>query len=193
MEVNVKKIDGNWDLGYSLDKHVLQSTYTGTNQWGHPTFDNKRSEVGEALYQLKYQLDYQQIPNIANQISVSLSKYFSSANLVVPMPPSKQRLRQPVVEIARAVAQNMGIPCYENFLIKAGGTPQMKDIGSREEKVEALLKAFTINDILGSGQYDILIVDDLYDSGSSLEVATKLLKTCGKVRNVYVATATRAH
>ena len=29
MEVNVQPIHGNWDLGYSLDKHVLSSVYLG--------------------------------------------------------------------------------------------------------------------------------------------------------------------
>jgi len=191
MEVNVQRINGNWDLGYSLDKHVLSSTYIGDNQWGHPEFDTTRSEVGEALYQLKYRSDFNQVTSIANQLSTSLSQYFSSACLVIPMPPSKQRARQPVVEIARALASNMGIPCYENLLLKNQDTPQMKDIEDREEKVETLVQAFAINDSLGEGQYDVLIIDDLYDSGSSLEAATRVLREYGKIRNIYVATATR--
>ncbi|MDT0499521.1 MULTISPECIES: ComF family protein [unclassified Halomonas] len=193
MEVNVQRINGNWDLGYSLDKHVLSSTYIGDNQWGHPEFDTTRSEVGEALYQLKYRSNFNQVASIASQLSTSLSQYFSSACLVIPMPPSKQRARQPVVEIARALARNMGIPCYENLLLKNQDTPQMKDIENREEKVETLVQAFAINDSLGEGQYDVLIVDDLYDSGSSLEAATRVLREYGKIRNVYVATATRKH
>lgn len=193
MQVNVQRINGIWNLGYSLDKHVLHSTCIGHNQWGHPEFDTTRSEVGEAIYQLKYRSDYNQIQHIANQMSSSLSRYFSSASLVIPMPPSKQRTTQPVVEIARLVATDMGIPCYENLLVKTLSTPQMKDIGSREEKINTLLKAFSVNDVLGEGSYDVLIVDDLYDSGSSLEAATRVLKGYTKIRNVYVATATRKH
>lgn len=191
MEVNVQRINGNWDLGYSLDKHVLSSTYIGDNQWGHPEFDTTRSEVGEALFQLKYRSDFKQVTNIANQLSTSLSQYFPSACLVIPMPPSKQRTRQPVVEIARAVASNMGIPCYENLLQKNQDTPQMKDIQDREEKVETLVQAFSINDSLNEGLYDVLIIDDLFDTGSSLEAATRVLREYRKVRNIYVATATR--
>ena len=193
MEVNIQRINGNWDLGYSLDKHVIRSVYLGENQWGHPDFDTTRSEVGEALYQLKYRSDYSQITSIANQLSNSLSEYFSSTCLVVPMPPSKQRARQPVIEIAQLVARNMGIPCYDNLLIKTENTPQMKDIENRDEKVSTLVRAFSINDLLGAGQYDILIIDDLYDTGSSLEAATRVLKEYSKIRNIYVATATRKH
>ncbi|WP_077343606.1 ComF family protein [Pseudocolwellia agarivorans] len=191
MEVNIQKINGNWDLGYSLDKHVLQSIYLGENQWGHAEFDTTRSEVGEALFLLKYRSDYTKIPEIANQISESLSQYFSTACLVIPMPASKQRARQPVREIALKVAENMKIPCLENLLIKSVNTPQMKDIDSREDKVNTLVEAFAINDVLGDGDYDILIVDDLYDTGSSLEAATKVLREYSKIRNIYVATATR--
>ena len=31
MKNAVMKIEGNWDLGYVLDKHVLSSIYTGDN------------------------------------------------------------------------------------------------------------------------------------------------------------------
>jgi predicted amidophosphoribosyltransferase len=191
MEVNVKKINGNWDLGYSLDKHVLQSTYLGENQWGHPEFDTTRTEIGEALYLLKYRSDYSQIPVVANQISESLADFFSTACLVIPMPASKKRVRQPVTEIAISLSERMGIPCLENLLIKNQNTPQMKDISSRDEKVDTLVKAFSVNDVLGDGLYDILIIDDIYDTGSSLEAATKVLKGYTKIRNIYVATATR--
>ncbi|MFM1694696.1 ComF family protein [Aeromonas salmonicida] len=191
MEVNVQRINGNWDLGYSLDKHVLSSTYIGDNQWGHPEFDTTRSEIGEALFQLKYRSDFNQVTSIANQLSTSLSKYFSSASLVIPMPPSKQRARQPVIEIARVVAKNMGIPCNENLLQKTQDTPQMKDIQDREDKVKTLVRAFSINDTLNEGKHDILIIDDLFDTGSSLEAATHVLRNYKNIGKIYVTTATR--
>lgn len=191
MEVNVQRINGNWDLGFSLDKHVLSSTYIGDNQWGHPEFDTTRSEIGEALFQLKYRSDFNQVTSIANQLSTSLSKYFSSASLVIPMPPSKQRARQPVIEIARVVAKNMGIPCNENLLQKTQDTPQMKDIQDREDKVKTLVRAFSINDTLNEGKHDILIIDDLFDTGSSLEAATHVLRNYKNIGKIYVATATR--
>ncbi len=191
MEVNIQQINGNWDLGYSLDKHVLSSVYIGHNQWGHPEFDSTRSEAGEALFKLKFRSEYNQIPIIGSQMYESLSGYFSSACLVVPMPPSIARYRQPVVEIARELANNMGIPCYEELLVKTSDTPQMKDIESSEEKVETLVDAFSVNDQLGEGLYDVLVVDDLFDTGSSLEAATTVLRGYSKIRNIFVAVVTR--
>lgn len=191
MIVNVQEIAGNWNLGYSLDKHVLKSVYLEDNQWGHPVFDTTRSEVGEALYQLKYRLDFNQVPIIGNQMHVSLASYFPTACLVIPMPPSIKRTRQPVIELARDLASKMRIPCHENLLVKTRDTPPMKDIDTRDEKVETLINAFSVNDQLGSGEHDILVVDDLYDSGSSLEAATTVLRGYSKIRNIFVATVTR--
>ena len=191
MKVSVKPLSGTWDLGYSLDKHMLSSVYTGDNQWGHPTFDNTRTDIGEALYQLKYCSDFNQVSVISSQLYESLSNYFSTARLIIPMPPSKSRAKQPVIEIARQLSIHMGIPCYENLLVKTTDTPQMKDIASRKEKVDTLINAFTVNDLLGEGLYDVLIVDDLFDTGSSLEAATAVLRNYKKIRYIYVSTVTR--
>lgn len=191
MQINIQRIHGIWDLGYSLDKHTISSTPIGSNEWGHMQFDTVRSEIGEALFKLKYRSDFSQVKIIAAQIKESLSSYFMSTSFVVPMPASKIRERQPVSEIAREVARLMNIPCREDLLIKTTQTPPMKDIPTQEEKVEKLMSAFTINDQLQAGSYNILIVDDLYDTGSSLEAATRMCRTCSKINKVFVATATR--
>ena len=192
MDVNVQQIYGNWDLGYSLDKQTTRSIPIGPNQWGHMQFDTTRPEAGEALFQLKYRNDFTQVTIISNQMHRSFGEYFVTASLVIPMPGSKHRAKQPVTEVARELSHLMKIPYYENLLIKTTATPAMKNISTREEKVAKLEAAFVVNDVLAEGGvYDVLIVDDLYDSGSSLEVATKILKQYAKIRNVYVATVTR--
>jgi predicted amidophosphoribosyltransferase len=69
----------------------------------------------------------------------------------------------------------------------------MKNIGSREDKIEALCDKLSFMDVLDGGQYDVLIVDDLYDTGATLEAATIVLRSYPKIRNIYVATITRKH
>lgn len=191
MDVNIKEISGVWTRGYSLDKHTTSSTPIGYNEYGHMQFDTIRPEVGEALFQLKYRSDYSQIAIIANQLYQSLRVAFSSCTLIVPMPASKVRPRQPVTEIAKELARLMNISCYENLLVKTNATPAMKDIETRDEKISTLMGAFTVYDVLPPGKHDVLIIDDLFDTGSSLEAATNVLKSYTKIRNVYVATVTR--
>ena len=191
MNLDVQSISGPWDVGFSLDRHVLHSSFTGDNEYGHPTFDTTRTDIGEALFQLKYRSDFSQVPIIAQQIHIALGATFQSASFVIPMPPSRHRHRQPVAELARAVAENFNIPCIENLLIKTGQTPQMKDIPDRDEKVRALRGSLQICDVLGDGVFDALIVDDLFDSGASLEAVTLELRGYAKIGKVLVAAVTR--
>jgi len=191
MDVNIERIVGNWKLGYSLDKHVLRSTPIGENEQGYMQFDTVRSQIGESLFRLKYRSDYSQAPIIARQLNESCGRAFSKVNLVIPMPPSRARNRQPVSEIASAFAQLNNIPFSNNLLVKTKATRLMKDLGSRAERVAELIQAFTVSDVLDNRGNDVLIIDDLFDTGSSFEAATTVLKHYNKIRNVYVLAVTR--
>ena len=68
MKTNVRQISGPWNLGYTLDKHTINSTYTGEDIYGRATFDTTRTEVGEALYQLKYRFNHSQATVLAGRL-----------------------------------------------------------------------------------------------------------------------------
>jgi len=192
MNVNIMKIDGDWSAGLVLDWHVAHSEFLGHNQFGHPEYDTVRTEVGEALYQLKYRSDFTQIDTLAKTMVDAITETFPAISFVVPMPPSKQRATQPLIILAQKVAELLKVPFFQNILLKNGTTPQMKDIDTKEEKIEALMGCFHINDaITNDGQWDVLIIDDLYSSGASLSAATQTMKTYNKIKNIYVATFTR--
>lgn len=191
MNINIERIAGNWDLGYSLDKHVLRSIPIGENQQGYMQFDTTRSEVGESLFKVKYRADYSQIPLIAKQLYDSCRHLFSNVDVIIPMPPSKSRNRQPVVEIAQELARLTNTFYTAGLLVKTTPTPSMKDLGTREEKITALTQAFTAYDVLNNPNNDVLIIDDLFDTGSSLEAATAKLRHYNKIKNIYVLTVTR--
>ena len=42
--------------------------YLGDDEYGHPRFNTTRSEPGEALYQLKYRADWNQVQPLAAQL-----------------------------------------------------------------------------------------------------------------------------
>jgi predicted amidophosphoribosyltransferase len=193
MIVNTKEIVGPWDKGFSLDKHTLHSEYIGDDEYGHPMFNTTRTEVGESLFQLKYRNDYSQVLAIANELSTAASSYFSFISFVLPMPPSQPRAKQPVVEIARQVAMNLRVPCIENMLLKHAYTEQMKNVCEKVAKVQALKNNLYFKDVLNDGEYDAMIIDDLYDTGATLEAATSILRSYAKIRYIYVATVTRKH
>ena len=192
MDVNVKIIKGNWHAGYTLDKHVKSSVFLGENEFGHAEYDTIRTDVGEAMYQLKYNSDRGKIPFLVDAFIENLQSKFSSVGFIVPMPPSKCRKFQPLTELAKEIAKKMDIPLFENILIKKGEMPQIKDIESIDEKMEVLENGLSIDNGIGNeGCWDVLLIDDLYDSGASLNAAAQALKRYSKVNNIYVATFTR--
>jgi predicted amidophosphoribosyltransferase len=196
MDVNVKEINGLWDKGFSLDKHKISSTYTGDNEYGHPTFDTLRTDIGEALYQLKYKSDFSQCDVIAENIKYHIISQLPFVSFILAMPPSKTRTKQPVIEIAKILSTLTDKPCINDILLKSKNTPQMKDIAKREDRIVTLLDAFVLNTDVVTNRlpkkgYNVLIIDDLFDTGTSLEAATQKLKECDKIGQIFVATVTR--
>lgn len=190
MNLNIQKIEGPWDKGYTLDKHIVQSIYTGDNEQGHPTFDTTRTEIGQAIFLLKYRHDMTQVVPIAEAIQ-TIVKTLGFISAVIPMPPSTSRQVQPVAELAKEVAKRCGLSYLDNLLVKAGAGTKMKDLATAAEKATALKDTLTTNDILSEGKNVILIIDDLYDTGSSLREATSTLRKYSKISEIYVIAATR--
>jgi predicted amidophosphoribosyltransferase len=194
MKTAIKQLNGNWDLGYALDKHVLSSIYLGDDEHGHPRFDNTRSEAGEALFRLKYRADWAQVPPIALQLKETLVPLLQNVGLIIPMPASTERPRQPVTEIARELGRLMNVPVFENLVSKAAGpagAPALKNLTTKDEKVAALAGRFTINSIItNEGKWNALVLDDLFDTGASMEAVGAALRTYPKIDKVYAAAIT---
>lgn len=193
MKINIRRLEGPWDAGYALDKHTLRSDFLGYNEYGHRVFDNTRSEPGEALYQLKYQNDWTQADRLAQQFASSVIPLFDKVHLLVPMPASTPRHRQPVDELCAALSTRSGIPVFDNVLVvsehyKPAG--KLKDLHSKEDKQAVLNGKLVVKDGIQKGCWNALIVDDLYHSGATMEAATQALRGYKKINRVYVAACT---
>jgi predicted amidophosphoribosyltransferase len=194
MEAQLKKLEGSWDLGYALHKHTLSSVYLGDDEYGHPRFDTTRSEPGESLYQLKYRGDWDQVKPLAAQVKKSLLPLFGKIGLIIPMPASTVRARQPVNEIATELGRLTDTPVFDNIIVKAPapqGSPQLKNLHGREEKDAALQGRFSINPaITNEGCWNALLLDDLFDTGATMDAVSKTLRTYKKINQVYAASLT---
>lgn len=194
MQVQLKKLEGSWDLGYALHKHTLSSVYLGDDEYGHPRFDTTRSEPGESLYQLKYRGDWDQVKPLAAQVKTSLLPLFGKIGLIIPMPASTVRARQPVNEIATELGRLTDTPVFDNIIVKAPapqGSPQLKNLHGREEKDAALQGRFSINPaITNEGCWNALLLDDLFDTGATMDAVSETLRTYKKINQVYAASLT---
>lgn len=179
-----------WDHGISLDKHTVMSTPIGLNEYGHMQFETLRTDIGEALFQLKYRDDYRQVAYLAQSVAVALAG--QRFDLVIPMPASRQRAHQPVHMVARQVAVLLGSTYSDQLLLKTWSTGMMKDLTSYDERFKALAGCFMVNDTLQQ-PCDLLLLDDLFDTGASLEAACTALRECASIRSISLVALTRRH
>lgn len=194
MKTCIKRIVGNWADGYALDKHSNGSIFMGNNQYGHATFDIDRTEAGEAVFQLKYRGDFDQVHPLEKAIFKHILPNFEKIGLVIPAPASEVRTRQPVHEVATALAKRINAPLFENIITKSAVAPNsvsLKNMNTKDEKQEALRGRFLLNKaIISDGKWNVLIVDDLYHTGATMEAVCKILSGYDKIANIYIAALT---
>ena len=155
-------------------------------------FDTKYTDLGKALNQLKYHSDFSQIENIAKTAIEFLRTRVVTPyiNAIVSVPPSVNREIQPVEEIAKKISDSLEIPLDLDYLIKIRSTDQLKEVKDQEEREKILAGAFEVADKRYRNQ-KILLFDDLFRSGATLNEISKVLYKLGKVQNVYVVTLTK--
>lgn len=191
LKVSLRQIWGNWDQGWALDKHSVSSVYIGDDDRGHPQFDTTRTEAGEATFQLKYRHDWTQVKPLAQALADHIYPKLADVGLIVPMAASNKRIRQPVDEVAKELGRLLGVPVFCNILIKAHDGKSLKDLHTKKEKIEAIGNSLSVRDeISNEGRWNVLVVDDLFHTGASMEAACRVLRTYRKVGRIYVAALT---
>lgn len=185
----VYKINGVWRAGKAYDLHTTSSVYLGVDNYGRDRFENTRSEMGEFLYRLKYKQDRSVVQNVIALLD--RIKGIETFDLILPVPATnKNRPFQPVEVIAEALGKHRGVTYRSDVLVNTG-TEELKGITDPVEREEKLSEAIQITSNETTRDKNILLVDDLYRSGSTLTVATKILLEQGKAKSVCVLTMTK--
>lgn len=105
-------------------------------------------------------------------------------DVIVPVPlhPGKQRMRgfNQAEYLARKIGSFYGIPVSDQILRKTGKTKSQKKLGIKERK-KNLKGAFSVSRRLDG--LTILIVDDVYTTGSTMDAAAECLweKGAGRI------------
>jgi len=178
---------GPWAAGYVLERqHTLSSEFLGHDSFGHAQFDTKRSELGELVFRLKNRGDKATLQDIADTAADFVSKWHCEIDGIVPVPPSRSRQFQPVVEIAKAVGERLSSPVVERAVAKTKETPQLKDVFDYDERQKLLNGAFSFDQEVVEGRR-LLLVDDLYRSGATAAVVAQGLIDAGALAVYFLA------
>jgi ATP-dependent DNA helicase RecQ len=173
-----RPIKGNWHIGFALDFH---SSYKGA--------DWNRSGVGDLVYRLKYESDASVLPKLIEQTRNLFAAHaeMRQFEIIVPVPSSTPREFSPVHEFCKALSAALNKP-VQPYVFKTRPTKPQKEMQTLPQKRDNVAGAFAVkNDITGKS---ILLVDDLFDSGATLEEITKVLLK-SKAARVNILTLTR--
>lgn len=179
------RLEGAWKEGWALGWYKI--TY------------NEFTKVGEPLHRLKYWTDQthnkvlEQVDELKNHVVEFINTQWKeqkpSFAAIIPTPPSLNRKFQHVTEIAKRVGHDLGIPVDDKYLIKTKTTEAMKNL-SKADRETTLADAFRVTDNKCAGKR-VVLFDDLFGSGSTLNAITKALYEQGKIEEVYVLTLTK--
>jgi ComF family protein len=115
-------------------------------------------------------------------------------DLVVPVPLHLKRLGQrgfnQSAVMAGALGRRLDLPVRFDMLVRNQWTEPQTRL-SRKERLENVKGAFEVSDRSSGKGHHILIVDDVFTTGTTLSECAKTLKAAGAA-GVYALTVTRA-
>jgi len=190
-DISPRKISGEWSSGYALDIHTISSEFVGYNSYGHAEFNTKYSDVGKLLHDYKYGGDRKALEPLAKTASKFILDKKFEIDLIIPVPPSrKARLTQPVVELAKRISEIVEIPVCLDCIQKVKDTEELKGVPTYAQRIKILKDVFSAKIELIRGR-KILLVDDLYRSGATLDELSRILCKQGGAEKVMLLTMTR--
>lgn len=190
VKISPKKITGAWLDGYALDHHTISSDFIGHDGYGYPRYENKYTPLGELLYRLKSKKDESVIEEIITTASNFVYSKSWAIDLLIPVPPSGNRSFQPVVVLAEKLAKAIGVKFCDNCVTKIKNTPQLKNVFDVAERKKLLSGAFSANQSKIEKK-NVLLFDDLYRSGATMNEICSELQRSGKITNIFALTLTK--
>lgn len=183
------KIAGRWQFGVALDYHTTSSTPIGYNEAGHMLFNTVRPEIAELLYQLKYQNNQQAAPKIIEAAAAFLCPHREKLDLIIPVPASTVRIVQPVMLLATGIGKALALPVV-CCVTTTHPTSQLKGITDPKQR-QKLVKGLYEVDSTHTENKNILLFDDLFRSGTTMNAITDILLNNGRAKTVRAMTITK--
>ena len=97
---------------------------------------------------------------------------------------------QPVMILGDALGKRLGLPFAPEWVEKARENPEIKNVYDYDERIRLLAGAYDVDRTKAQGR-KILLFDDLYRSGATMNAITAALYDQGAVSEVFALAITR--
>ena len=143
---------------------------------------NYQDEVKNLIHQLKYQSWTRLEKPIRCLVETYLKNLASQFKnyLVVPIPLHKTRQRERGFNqaelIGKIISENLNLPLEKNILTRTKETKSQTDFKDWEQRKNNLVGAFRVIRPEAVAGKNIILVDDVYTSGATINEAIKILR-----------------
>lgn len=158
-------------------------------EWGAALLNYNEVSAG-SMARVKYKnkreyLDYYS-REMGKRLGNKISLMNADAFVPVPVHPSRKRARgfNQAEELARRLSRQTGIPVCSGLLVRSKKTAPQKGL-TPGQRLKNLEQAFRVNrEELDEDIASVILVDDIYTTGSTIEACTRTLKDAG-ISSVY--------
>ena len=173
-----RPLAGPWRVGWALGFH---SSFAGT-EW-------RRSGVGEMTFRLKYRGDDSALAPLVDEALAVIREHpdLVEVDALVLVPPSTPRSTDPVRRFCEALAVRLKLPVLD-VVTRTRQTMPQKEMHTLAQKRANVSGAFAVSENVRGRR--LLVIDDLYDSGATLEEIVRTLTRSGAA-SATVLTLTR--
>lgn len=148
---------------------------------------NEAMRVSVSRFKYKNKREYGDwyVEELLKRYGRKLRSLHADALIPIPIHPSKKRSRgfNQAELLARGLSQGTGILLNRKGLIRSLKTLPQKNLGPRD-RLRNLQKAFQVDKSQLKGVKRVILVDDIYTTGSTIEACSRVLKAAG-VQEVY--------
>lgn len=159
----------------------------------NPNYDGGgRTKIGDDLYQAKYRHNQVAADRLVDRMLAFITNHpsFSGTDFIVAVPASQHNMKFNLpAYLTQSICRQLNIEDGSQYIRKVKQTLPMKDMNTTEDKFENIHNAFKLTGDHPFIGKQILIIDDLYQSGTTMTEIASVLQRCSA--RVYGLVATK--